>query len=85
MNLDLFHNLIGLWWIFRKSTGQSCLEYVNDLRIGKACNLLLSGQGMNISEIAYRSGFNSQTLFNRCFLKKKKMRPKEFRQLKGRH
>ena len=67
---------------FRKSTGQSVMEYVNDLRIGKACNLLLSGERMNITEIAYRSGFNSQTLFNRCFLKKKNMRPREFRRLK---
>ena len=67
---------------FRKSTGQSVMEYVNDLRISKACNLLLSGQRLNITEIAYRSGFNSQSLFNRCFLKKKKMTPKEFRKIK---
>lgn len=67
---------------FKKSTGQSVMEYVNDLRIGKACNLLLSGQRMNISEVAFRSGFNSQTLFNRSFLKKKNMTPRDFRRLK---
>lgn len=69
---------------FRKSTGQSFFEYTNELRIGKACNLLLDKNDLTISEIAFRSGFNSQTLFNRTFLKKKAMTPSQFRQI-GRH
>ena len=64
---------------FRKSTGQSFSSYVNDLRIAKACNLLLDKRKLNISEIAYQSGFNSQTLFNRIFFKKKSMTPSTFR------
>ena len=66
---------------FRKSTGQSFSAYINDLRIGKACNLLLNQRNLSMSEIAYRSGFNSQTLFNRIFLKKKKMTPSAFRKV----
>ena len=66
---------------FKKSTGQSCLDYVNDLRIGKACNLLLDKKRLTISQIAHESGFNSQTLFNRCFLRKKKITPREFRRM----
>lgn len=67
---------------FRKSTGQTYMEYVTDLRIGKACNLLLNPSKLSISEIAYRSGFNSQTLFNRSFLKKKQMTPSAFRNIR---
>jgi AraC-like DNA-binding protein len=32
-----------------------------------------------ISDVAWKTGFESLTYFNRVFLKKKKMRPKEFR------
>ena len=66
---------------FRKSTGQSLSEYINDLRVGKACNLLLDKKRSSISEIAYKSGFNSQTLFNRIFLRKKGMTPSAFRRV----
>jgi len=60
-------------------TGQTFMEYVNDLRIGKACNLLISQEKQSISEIAHLAGFNSLALFNRIFLKKKKMTPTQFR------
>ncbi len=63
---------------FRKMTGQTLLTYVNDLRIGKACNQLIEDQ-KNISEIAYASGFNSLTHFNRSFLKRKGLTPKQYR------
>ncbi len=64
---------------FRKTTGQTFSEYINDLRVTKACNLLLDQRQLSISEIAYQSGFNSQTLFNRIFLKKKNRTPSQFR------
>ena len=63
---------------FRKMTGQAFVTYVNDLRIGKACNQLIEDR-KNISEIAYSSGFNSLTHFNRSFLKRKGLTPKQFR------
>ena len=66
---------------FRKSTGQSLSEYVSDLRIGRACNLLLENKQMSIAEIGFVSGFPSQTLFNRTFRKKKGMTPRAFRKL----
>ena len=65
---------------FRKMTGQTVMDYVTDLRIGKACNLLIEQDKKSISEIAYQAGFNSQTLFNRKFLQKKQMTPSLFRQ-----
>ncbi|MFN5476760.1 MAG: helix-turn-helix domain-containing protein [Sphingobacteriales bacterium] len=35
---------------------------------------------LQIKEIAYQVGFQSLTYFNRVFLKKKKMTPREFRE-----
>lgn len=66
---------------FRKTTGQTFFEYINDLRIGKACNLLLDSRKLSVAEVAYLSGFRSQTLFNRIFLRKKEMTPSAFRKL----
>lgn len=67
---------------FRQSTGQTASEYIGDLRIGKASNLLLNDPNMAITEIAFRSGFNNQALFNRQFLKRKKMTPSTFRKIR---
>ena len=66
---------------FKKSTGMSLSEYVNDLRIGKACNLLLDRRKLSMTEVAHQSGFNSQTQFNRLFQRKKQMTPSQFRQV----
>lgn len=63
---------------FKRTTGKTFSDYLADIRIGHACHLL-SESDETISEIAYRSGFDSLTYFNRVFLKKKGMRPREFR------
>lgn len=63
---------------FKRTTGRTFSEYVADIRIGHACQLLNETDD-TISGIAWRSGFESLTYFNRVFLKKKGMRPREFR------
>ena len=63
---------------FKKFTGKTLLEYVNDLRIGKACNMLME-EKLSISEIAFISGFNNLTHFNRSFLKRKGTTPSSYR------
>ncbi len=63
---------------FKKMTGKTAINYINDLRIGKACQLLLADT-MTISEAAYESGYNSITHFNRNFFKRKKVNPSEYR------
>ena len=66
---------------FKKSTGQSFVDYVTDLRIGRSCNLLLDQKKMSISQVAYESGFRSQAVVNKAFLKRKKITPREFRKI----
>jgi AraC-like DNA-binding protein len=63
---------------FRRTTGRTFSDYLTDIRIGHACHLLRESDE-TISEIAYRSGFDSLTYFNRMFLRKKGVRPRDFR------
>lgn len=63
---------------FKRLTGKTFSDYVNEVRIGHSCRLLIETD-MPIAEVAWQSGFESLTYFNRVFLKKKKIRPKEFR------
>lgn len=63
---------------FKKMTGKSFTDYVNDLRVSRARKLLTESE-VNISEIAYSSGFESMTHFNRIFSKKNEMPPREYR------
>jgi AraC-like DNA-binding protein len=65
---------------FKKTTGKTFSDYVNDIRIANACQLLLETD-KPIFEIAYRTGFESLTYFNRVFLRKKKRSPTAYRQL----
>ncbi|MCE2996349.1 MAG: AraC family transcriptional regulator, partial [Flammeovirgaceae bacterium] len=43
---------------FKRATGKTLSEYVNDLRIGNACELLIESD-KPINEIAYQTGFDS--------------------------
>ena len=64
---------------FRKTTGRRFIDYVNEIRVGKACHLLLNTD-KTISEICYEAGFCNLSNFNRHFLKVKQVSPKQFRQ-----
>lgn len=53
---------------FKEKTGKSLSEYVNDLRIGYACRLIIEGK-LSVSQISFESGFNNLSNFNRTFKK----------------
>lgn len=63
---------------FKKATGNTFTDFVNRIRINKACELLASSDRL-ISTICWEIGFNNIANFNRRFLKIKGMTPKEFR------
>ncbi|WP_264521409.1 AraC family transcriptional regulator [Flavobacterium sp. N1994] len=63
---------------FKKMTGKTFSDYVNEIRIGNACTLITQTD-KTIAQIAIESGFENQTYFNRIFLKKKNCTPKQFR------
>ena len=53
---------------FKEKSGKSLSEYVNDLRIGYACRLIIDGK-LSVSQISFESGFNNLSNFNRTFKK----------------
>lgn len=63
---------------FKRHTGKNFHDFVAELRVGRACRLLSEGE-LNVTEIAYASGFANLASFNRCFRRLKKANPTEFR------
>lgn len=63
---------------FRKATGNSFTDFVNQLRVNKACRLLMDTD-QYVTTICYEVGFNNVANFNRRFLEMKGITPKEFR------
>lgn len=73
--------------VFKNELGVSPVEFINDERMKKATTLLGSTK-KKIKEVYAECGFNSMSYFNRCFKKKHKISPKEYRkrlQLPGRN
>ncbi|MDE7346009.1 MAG: AraC family transcriptional regulator [Muribaculaceae bacterium] len=63
---------------FKKKTGCSFIDYLNNIRISKA-SLMLSDTTNSINEICYSCGFNNSSNFIRIFKKIKGMTPSEYR------
>jgi len=63
---------------FKERTRKSFTEFVNEVRIGEACKLLMNND-FNISQICYEVGFNNISNFNRKFKEITKLTPKEYR------
>ncbi|MBE7038725.1 MAG: helix-turn-helix transcriptional regulator [Ruminococcaceae bacterium] len=66
-----FHNM------FKASTGQTLREYVEDIRIKKAVNMLVTTD-YTLTKIAYECGFSSQSYFSYAFKRKMKTAPREY-------
>jgi AraC-like DNA-binding protein len=67
---------------FQRATGNTFSEFVNRLRINKACQLLMETDRY-IANVCYDVGFNNIANFNRRFLQIKGMTPREFRRQAG--
>lgn len=63
---------------FRKTTGKRFIDYLTEIKLGRALNLLVKSD-MNISEIALASGFRNLSNFNRAFLAGRRMTPSAYR------
>ena len=62
---------------FKKNTKKNYSKFLNEIRIGYACKMLLE-EKMNISEIGYESGFNNLSNFNRQFKSSMGFSPSEY-------
>lgn len=71
----------GLSRLFRSITGMSCIDYVIEYRLSKALSLLRFSD-KSIIEIAYDTGFNNISYFNRTFKKHFNQTPSQCRKNK---
>ena len=71
----------GLSRLFRNITGMSCIDYVIEYRLSQAMTLL-RGTDMPIIEVAYDTGFNNISYFNRTFKRHFNQTPSECRRNK---
>ena len=62
---------------FKQNSGHSFITFLNKTRVENACHLLAQRK-MPIQEIAFCSGFESLSHFNRTFKKYKHQSPREF-------
>jgi len=63
---------------FKKKTNSTFIDYITNLRIAKACQLLAE-TSHTVAEICYTCGFNNLSNFIRIFKKKKGSTPNEYR------
>ena len=63
----------------KTETGQTTTQFIKDYRLNIAREMLAQNAGnRNITEIAYRVGFNDPKYFTRCFTKKYGVSPSSF-------
>ena len=63
---------------FKRATGKTMTDYVNELRVGLACRLLVETE-MNALKVCHRVGFNNFSNFVRQFRQRKSLSPAKFR------
>lgn len=83
LTIDKIANHIGMnpssfCRYFKEKTGKSFIEFLNEMRIGYACKLLLEGK-QSVSQICYESGFNNLSNFNRRFKMNTGLSPIQYR------
>jgi len=68
----------GFSRFFRRATGNTFTDFVNHVRVSRACQLLMESN-LQIAGIAYQVGFNNIANFNRRFLDIKGTTPSDYR------
>lgn len=63
---------------FKKRTRKTFTHFLNEIRIGHACKLLIE-KDVSIAEICFASGYNNISYFNRQFKAIKKITPQSFK------
>ncbi|MCG8384803.1 MAG: AraC family transcriptional regulator [Cytophagales bacterium] len=66
---------------FKQVTNKTFTTFLNEVRIGFACKLILEQRKMNIAEIGFESGYNNLSNFNKQFKNVTGMTPTEYLQV----
>lgn len=63
---------------FKRNLGKTPVAYLNELRVGRACSLLINTD-RTVTEICFASGFNNLAYFNRRFRALRRRAPRAYR------
>ncbi len=63
---------------FKRVTQKSFVQFLNEIRVGYACKLLLD-EKLTVSQICYESGFNNLSNFNKQFKATTHKTPQEYK------
>lgn len=63
---------------FRRFTGTTVHQFIVNLRLARACELLHAEPNPSIREVAHRCGFENEYYFTAFFKEKKDMTPREY-------
>ncbi len=74
VNFSMYH----FTRFFKEATGMTFWTYLNNYKVSKAANRLINSSD-SITEIAFKSGFNSIKTFNRVFKQVRGCSPSEFK------
>lgn len=77
---EFYINKYYLCHLFKKETGFTIIEYLNNKRIMEA-QKILKKNNKTITEIAYKVGFNNLSHFGRTFKKLTGLTPSEFKKI----
>ena len=76
---DLVHmNPSAFSRYFKQTTNKTFVQFLNEVRIGYACKLLMDQGDKNISEIAFECGYRNLSNFNRQFKLITRKTPKDY-------
>ena len=64
---------------FKAKTGKGFIFFINEMRIGYACKLLIENH-LSVSQICFECGFNNLSNFNRMFKRQTGYTPGEYQQ-----
>lgn len=64
---------------FKQKTGKGFIYFINEMRIGYACKLLIENH-LSISQICFECGFNNLSNFNRMFKRQTGYAPGQYQQ-----
>lgn len=73
------HSIAGFCRYFKTRTRKSYFQYLTDVRIAYACELLRDGH-LDVTRVSFASGFNNLSHFHKQFRKIVKMTPSEYRE-----
>ncbi len=81
--LGLPRSALGMY--IRRKGGRSFRQWINELRVDEAREVMIACQGMPLKEVGERVGFSSLRLFVRCFEAVEGEEPRYFQERVGPH